>query len=328
MNERNVNAQLNYLAHAVNSSIYRNGKVFTHRDQDGNDGDYHGVVIDTKEVVINDGRNAEASRRKRLEPHGFELLHRPLQDPDLPFLEHRRVVQDYYPECATIVKQATGAAHVYAFDHNVRRAADNKDSRQRIAGGQQVQGPIHAVHGDYTLFSAPQRMRDLTNPPGINDTLRSALPAGRSLLSADFVSRTLDEGRRFAFINVWRNIDHQPVMSDPLALCDGQTVAPEELVVFEIRYHDRTGENYFAKYSAEHEWWFFPHITRDEVILIKQWDAAGGLARTEGQQRDSAGGNGNAPCTFSFHTAFTDPDTPADAPERQSIEVRCIAVFD
>lgn len=31
---------------------------------------------------------------------------------------------------------------------------------------------------------------------------------------------------------------------------------------------------------------------------------------------------------FTFHTAFDDPTTPADAPDRESIEVRTIACFD
>ena len=33
------------------------------------------------------------------------------------------------------------------------------------------------------------------------------------------------------------------------------------------------------------------------------------------------------PCTFSFHSAFKDPATPADAPDRWSIEVRCIVIY-
>jgi len=191
-----------------------------------------------------------------------------------------------------------------------------------------VQKPIHVAHGDYTLVSAPQRLRDLAKPPGSNDTLRSVLGEGKSLLSADVVSRTLDERKRFALINVWRNIDRSPVMSEPLALCDGQSVAPSDLVVFEIHYQDRVGENYFAKYSPYHEWWYYPLITRDEVILIKQWDSAGGLAQSGGAYVASDGTHGHAPSTFSFHTAFSDPRTPADAPERQSIEVRCVAFFD
>ena len=71
-----------------------------------------------------------------------------------------------------------------------------------------------------------------------------------------------------------------------------------------------------------------PLMTRDEVVLIKQWDSAGGLALSGGVQVDSNGNKGDAPSTFSFHTAFRDPNTPTDAPDRQSIEGRCVAFFD
>ena len=191
-----------------------------------------------------------------------------------------------------------------------------------------MQRPIHVVHGDYTLASAPQRLRDLARPPGLNDTLRAVLDEGESLLTTEIVSRALDDGKRFTLINVWRNIGHSPVMSHPLALCDGQTVARDDLVVFEIHYHDRIGENWFAKYSPYHEWWYYPLMTREEVVLIKQWDSAGGLAQSGGVHPDSTGDNADAPCTLSFHTAFTDPNTPTDAPGRQSIEVRCVAFYD
>jgi len=324
---RSVNARLTYLGASAESSLYRNGRVYTQRDRDGNDGAYHGVVTEQRDVVINDPRRLDQSRRRQIEVHGFELLERPLQRPDLQFLDNRQVVREYYPECAEIVRKATNAAQAFAFDHNIRSAAE-KDGGRRIANGQQVQRPIHVVHGDYTLLSAPQRLRDLANPPRVNDTLRSVLAEGESLLTTELVSRTLDERKRFVLINVWRNIDHSPVMSDPLALCDGQTVAPHDLVVFEIHYHDRIGENYFAKYSPYHEWWYYPLMTRDEVVLIKQWDSAGGLAQSGGVRPDSSRDNGNAPCTLSFHTAFADPNTPTEAPGRQSIEVRCVAFFD
>jgi hypothetical protein len=327
MTNRNVNARLTYLTASVEASLYRNGKVFTHRDRDGNDGVYHGVVTEQRDVIINDARRLDQSGRRQLEVHGFELFHRPLERPDLQFFDHRQVVQEYYLECAQMVKRATNAAQVSAFDHNIRWAA-GKHSRERVAGGQQVQRPIHVVHGDYTLVSAPQRLHALASPPGVNDTLRAILDESESLLSPGVVSRTLDEGKRFALINVWRNIDHSPVMSDPLALCDGQSVAPDDLVFFEIHYHDRVGENYFAKYAPYHEWWYYPVMTRDEVVLIKQWDSAGGLAQSGGLHADFSESNGDAPCTLSFHSAFSDPNTPTDAPDRQSIEVRCVAFFD
>ena len=97
-------------------------------------------------------------------------------------------------------------------------------------------------------------------------------------------------------------------------------------MVFEIHYADRIGENYFAKHAAGHRWYFYPGLTRDEALLIKQWDSAGELARSEGARGDGAASG--QPCTFSFHSAFEDPETPPDAPERWSIEVRCIALYD
>jgi len=326
MTNRKVNARLTYLARSVESSLYRNSKVFTHRDRDGNDGPYHGVLTEERDVSINDARRLDESRGRQLEVHGFELLHRPMQRPNLDFFDNRQVLQEYYPECGEMVRRATHAACVFAFDHNIRWAAGN-DRGKRIAGGQLVQRPIHVVHGDYTLASAPRRLRDLARPPGVNDTLRSVLEEGESLLTAELVSSALDGSKRFVLINVWRNIDESPVVSDPLALCDGQSVTPDDLVVFEILYHDRTGENYLAKYAPRHEWWYYPLMTREEVVLIKQWDSAGELARCGGARANSSEDNGDAPCTFSFHTAFRDPNTPTDAPARQSIEVRCIAFF-
>ena len=322
-----LKSTLTYLAHYVDSSLYRNGKVFTRRDRDGNDDASHGAVKEEHVVEIGNARLLDQSEGRKIENHGFELLHRPLQRPHLDFFDHNQVVKEYYPECAEIVKQSINASRVFAFDHNVRWAA-GRDSNKRITGGQKVQGPIYGVHGDYTLASAPQRLRDLAMPPSVNDTLRCVLKEGQSLLAPDTVNRILDENKRFAIINIWRNIDHEPVASDPLALCDGQSVDPNDLVVFEIHYNDRIGENYFAKYALQHEWWYYPTMRREEVVLIKQWDSAGALSQSRGSRADSSVGNGRAPCTFSFHTAFSDPNTPADARERQSIEVRSVALFD
>ena len=318
---------VSYMTRESESSLHRNGKVFTRRDLDGNDAVYEGVVTEELTVAIGDARSLGGGRRRTVDVHGFELLDRPLAKSDLDFYDHEQVVRDYYPECETILREVTGAARVRAFDHNIRSTAGNEGGR-RIRGGQQVQGPAHVVHGDYTLTSGPQRLRDLAMPPGVNDTLRSVLAEGEALLDRAMVDRALAGGGRFAIINVWRNIDAEPVESQPLALCDGRTVEPDELVVFEIRYRDRTGENYFAKHAPRHGWWWYPAMTRDEALLIKQWDSAGGLARSGGARGDAAGGGDRAPCTFSFHTAFKDPATPPDARDRQSIEVRCVLLYD
>ncbi len=313
-----------YLAPSAEPSLYRNGKVLTRRDEDGSDAGWQGVELEAREMPVHDARGLEATARRTLAMNGFEVCTSPLSMPDLDFFNHDQVVQSYYPECAEIVRAVSGASFVAAFDHNVRSAAGKKSER-RIKGGQQVQGPAHVVHGDYTLTSAPQRLRDLSQPPGANDTLRRPLAEGETLLDGRQVERVL-EGGRFAIINLWRNIARTPVQTHPLALCDAVSVRPEHLVVFEIHYHDRIGENYFAKHADGHQWYFYPALTRGEALLIKQWDSAGGLAGSMGAKPDAA--DPEAPCTFSFHSAFEDPTTAPDAPERWSIEVRCVALYD
>ena len=313
-----------YLTASVENSLYRNGKVLTRRDQSGSDDRWEGVDLEKRQMPVHDARGLETSERRTILENGFELLTRPMLNPDIDFLDHDQVVRGYYPQCAEIIREASGASFVAAFDHNIR-SATGKKSKRRIEGGQQVQPPAHVVHGDYTLTSAPQRLRDLAKLPGSNDTYATQLSDGQSLLDQAEVERALASGR-FAIINLWRNIAQEPVATHPLALCDAATVRPDHLVVFEIHYADRIGENYFAKHSDEHRWYFYPELTRDEALLIKQWDSAGELARSKGANADAV--SPDDPCTFSFHSAFKDPTTPPDAPDRWSIEVRCVALYD
>ena len=319
--------RLTYVAPGVKSSLFRTGDVLTRRDKDGSDAGTEGLLTEELEVVIHDARQLDDSKRRTIETHGFEILTRPLTDPDLDFYDHRQIVTAYYPACEAIIRSETGAQRVFAFDHNVR-SASGKESNKRTAGGQPVQNPIHMVHGDYTLTSAPQRLHDLAKPPSANDTLRTVLTEGETLLDPRWVQHAVEDSGRYAIINLWRSIAPEPVATHPLALCDGQTVLPDDLVVFEIHYHDRIGENYFAKHAPQHGWWYYPAATCDEAVLIKQWDSAGALARSGGSHSDASAGDGDAPCTFSFHTAFKDPNTPPDAPDRQSIEVRCVVLYD
>jgi hypothetical protein len=143
------------------------------------------------------------------------------------------------------------------------------------------------------------------------------LGPGASLIPPELAERVLAGEVRFAIINVWRNIADAPVAVYPLAMCDAQTVDPADLVIFEIHYGDRVGENYFARAAPRHRWYFYPALTRDEVILIKQWDSAGPLARSKGEHADAS--SPDRPCTFSFHSAFRDPEA--------AIEVRCMVIY-
>lgn len=197
------------------------------------------------------------------------------------FYDEAAVTRDYYPEVERLVRDLTGASRVVVFDHNVR---NGPSARRRMAG---VDEPVRRAHVDYTVKSAPRRVRDL-------------LPAD----DAEFLLR-----HRFAVMNVWRPI-RGPVEDAPLALCDARSVAPKDLVATDLRYPDRTGETYSVAYNPDHRWYYFPKMQPDEAILLKNYDSA-----EDGRAR------------FAPHSAFDDPTVPAGAAARESIEARALVFF-
>ena len=114
---------------------------------------------------------------------------------------------------------------------------------------------------------------------------------------------------RFAIINLWRPI-RGPLLESPLALCDAQSLEEENLIASDLKYPDRTGETYSITYNPNQRYYYFPKMEPDEAVLIRCFDSA--LA---------------GPSRFSAHTGFDDPETPADAPPRESIEVRTLVFF-
>ena len=314
--------KFNYMSDKAEHSLFANGKVLTRRDLTGSDASWVGVDTVIREVKVENGREANLGN-SYFDKKGFELVDDNVDYLMLDFFDNQKVISSYYSHCEKVIKEFTNAQSVFAFDHNIR-SASGKESKKMIKGGQQVQGPAHIVHGDYTLTSAPARLKQLSLPPGKNDTLSSILKGDESLIDPDIVTSALNGGR-FAIINLWRNIVKEPVEVHPLALCDASSVSSDDLVVFEIHYSDRVGENYFAKYNDKHSWFYFSEMKHDEALLIKQWDSAGELAKTKGLKSDSH--LSDSPCTFSFHSAFEDPTTRANAPDRWSMEVRCIVIF-
>jgi hypothetical protein len=315
--------EFNYITNKATSSLFRNDQVMIQRNEDGDTTSSKGVALEPINLSVTNARTM-TDNQPTCEKNGFELRYAPLEDNKLNLLDQEAVLSHYYEQCAVLVAEVTGAK-AYAFDHNVRSATGKKDA-ERVTGGQGVQGPAHLVHGDYTLISGPERLRQLGQPPSGNDTLRGFLAEEASLIPEKIVRDVMDSGRRFSIINVWRNISEAPVVTHPMALCDAQTVQSEELVVFEIHYSNRIGENYFSKYSSQHKMYYYPEMTRDEALLIKQWDSAGPLAQSNGRLSDMA--DSSAPCTFSFHSAFLDPTIDPNAPDRWSIEVRCMVIYD
>jgi hypothetical protein len=114
---------------------------------------------------------------------------------------------------------------------------------------------------------------------------------------------------RFAEINVWRAISG-PIESSPLALCDARSLRAEDIVPADLVYRDRVGETFGFLYNPKHRWYYFPRMERNEAILLKCYDS-----KDDGRAR------------FTAHTSFEDPNSPANAAPRESIEVRALVFW-
>jgi hypothetical protein len=156
-------------------------------------------------------------------------------DPD-----HVRSVYVYYPEVEQLVKQATGAATVVAFEHDVRCAP-----KARL-GVSSVREPVRVVHDDYTEKSAPERAR-LYLPKRADVLLQS----------------------RYEVINVWKSINGR-VEESPLAVCDARSIDPQDVLPTEEGVKH---EVYLFNFSPRHRWFYFPYMAEDEALLIKCYDS-------------------------------------------------------
>lgn len=190
-------------------------------------------------------------RNARQYAAGFKL-----DEEGFAFVRHQSIVQDfwdeeqvrqaYYPEAERLVQDVTGADRVFIFDHTLRRRVPNADDR---ASGLPRQ-PATRVHVDQTLWSGPQRVRDLL--PNEADTLLRG---------------------RVQIINLWRPLVG-PLWDSPLALCDARTADSEDLVASDLIFPDRTGETYAVTYNPSQRWSYIPAMLPSEALLIKCYDSA------------------------------------------------------
>lgn len=116
---------------------------------------------------------------------------------------------------------------------------------------------------------------------------------------------------RVQIINVWRPI--RPIVATPLAYGDYHTFNVEnDLAASDLIYPDRIGETYNIRYNPSQKWYFLKNQTPSEVVLLKCYESEIKPGRA----------------LLTPHSAFIDPTTPANAPPRQSIEIRALVFYE
>ena len=139
------------------------------------------------------------------------------------FYNDKEVRGVYYPAVEAILKATLKADRVFIFDHTVRK---------RVEGAADVRGagprqPATRVHVDQTDISGANRVREHL-PDEADELLKG----------------------RVQVINLWRPI-RGPLRDAPLAMLDGTTVKPGDLVASDLIYPNRSGETYSVKYNPE-----------------------------------------------------------------------------
>ncbi|SOB97886.1 hypothetical protein SAMN05877962_103185 [Alloalcanivorax xenomutans] len=239
---------------------------------------------ETRAMTILDARHADFE--PGLDRQGFRLLRTEVAVPDRVD-DDAWISASYYPPMAEMARRATGADRALVFDHQVRR----REPGQVTAG--------FGRHGDGSRPGAVGRLH--------NDYSEAS---GRARVAAVLARQgeRMSPHSRYAIVNLWRPL-RGPVLDAPLALCDASTLSVLDLNPAEVRYRERTGEIYLARYTARQRWYHYPAMTSDEVLIFKQYDTQlSGTAR------------------FTPHGAFDPPALPADVAPRHSIELRVLLI--
>ena len=208
----------------------------------------------------------------------------------------------YYDEVFAVLRKLTGAEHIFLGGPHV--------SRREGSSGSAASQPLFHLHNDYTGNMKEAYMRALSGEgPNQSWTMEEMLAMSfvdgsdvpAQMKAVGLTAEELAE-RRMVVLNTWRNTSDEPVGSCPLAVADQRTIKSSDGcggVVGRVGLVRRKGQQFY----------YFPGLTREELLIFIGYDS---YAKE------------HAPCV---HSAFEDMNAPADAPSRQSIELRCVLVM-
>jgi len=195
------------------------------------------------------------------------------------------------------------------YDEDEVRAVYYKETEELV---KQTSGAKRVLVFDHTLRSADMATREAKQISGPvrnahNDYTDWSGPQRVRDLLPDEAEELLKH--RFAVVQTWRAIN-KPVEREPLAIADARSIGTKEMIPSARIYPNRRGEVCHSRFNPEHRWYYFPNMKRNEAMVFKTFDSM-----KDGRARWTA------------HCAFDDPTSPADAPPRESIEMRTLAFF-
>ncbi|VEU39626.1 unnamed protein product [Pseudo-nitzschia multistriata] len=237
-----------------------------------------------KKITVRNARN-QSEFDLTLDEAAFELVECPteLSTEDFYAIQegNEKLKEDYYKEVSDFVKQKLGCDKVVCIHSQVRN--ESKSDGKVVGSGVS---------------------RYATVPHTDNSPVSSDVSALRILEE----HKDTTKYRRYAYINLWRNISEEPIQNFPLAVMDERSaVKPDDYIPKDFIYDHSSIVQWSlsARHYDVHRWYYFHRMTKSEGILFKQTDSD--FTKT------------GRSC---FHMAVPVPGAPVDAPPRESIELR------
>lgn len=227
-----------------------------------------------QDVTVLDARARLAAGDIDLDTGGFTLTRSKSKVTD--FRDEDNVAKLYYPEMQDLICRVSGASRAFVRGHLIRteKPIDFNDGYSRF------------VHCDYNVRRREEMALELLERDGV----------------------TPQDNWEYVWYNTWQPFDHQ-VQNNPLAVIDWNTLPMMDVI--DYYYTGRGLDSLVAApvYSPDHQFWYFPKMETDEVLVITQLDERPGNA------------------VYCPHTAFDVLDAVDPLP-RRSIETRLMAVFE
>ena len=267
-----MKAELKYLKESADNLLYV-------ASQGGGDQSQHVGEFENRMVEVQNAR--ELTNAPSLEKDGFCMM--PHQSSVENFYDDNQITKIHYPELEELLIELCDCKTV-DFINMTRRS-----SAQDLQAKNTSREPASVVHNDYSEQGGPIRFQQ-----HISESDRSS-----DLLKNDF-----------AIIHFWCPISSEPVKRDPLAICAAGSAVEADFHAAERRAENRSGELYFATYNKNHQWFYFPNLTKEEPLIFKTFNS-----RLDGRAH------------FCLHTAFSEGDMNEHLPPRESMEIRCLVTF-
>ena len=209
----------------------------------------------------------------------------------------------YHDEVFAVLRSLTGAEHIFLGGPREASCVSRHE-------GSGVSEPLYHLHNDYTGNMKEAYMRALSGEEPKQSWTMEEMLALKFVDGSDVPAQMKAVGltaeglaeRRMVMLNTWRNTSDEPVGRCPLAVADQRTIKSGDGcggVVGRVGLARRAGQQLY----------YFPGLTREELLVFIGYDSDA---------------KEHAPCV---HSAFDDMNAPADAPPRQSIELRCVLVM-